>query len=344
MRTYLAGNGSSKDLVRFYYRDKEDVFDAVSYHKGGRILNMLRNYVGDQAFFKSLNLYLTTNKFKSAEAHQLRLAFEEVTGKDLNWFWNQWYYGRGHPKLNITYNYDKGANNAVVIVEQTQTTDKIFKLSVAIDIYVAGIKTRYNEWVENKTDTFSYPVSAKPDLINFDADKVLLAEKTENKTIDDYIFQYNYAKTYVDRREAIEYAIKNADEAKAKSFLLEALSDGYYKLRERILKNLTATKLDASAISKIENIARTDAKRTNRAAAIDVLSQTKNKAYEAFFLAGTSDSSYSVAGSSLLALAAVNHKKALALIPALKKDAKGSLEKAIEQLKGSSEEVRVSAR
>ena len=61
---------------------------------------MLRNYVGDSAFFKSLNLYLTTNKFKSAEAHNLRLAFEEVTGKDLNWYWNQWYYGSGHPKLN----------------------------------------------------------------------------------------------------------------------------------------------------------------------------------------------------------------------------------------------------
>jgi hypothetical protein len=39
--------------------------------------------------FKSLNLYLTTNKFKT-EAHQLRLAFEEITGKDLNWFFNQW--------------------------------------------------------------------------------------------------------------------------------------------------------------------------------------------------------------------------------------------------------------
>ena len=75
------------------------MFDAVSYNKGGRILHMLRNYVGDSAFFKALNLYLTTNKFKSAEAQQLRLAFEEVTGKDLNWFWNQWYYGAGNPSL-----------------------------------------------------------------------------------------------------------------------------------------------------------------------------------------------------------------------------------------------------
>jgi aminopeptidase N len=178
------------------------VFDAVSYHKGGRVLNMLRNYVGDEAFFKSLNLYLNNNKFKSAEAHQLRLAFEEVTGKDYNWFWNQWYYANGHPKLDITYSYDTIAKKATVIVKQTQTTEKVFKLPVAIDVYAAGKKTRYNEWVENKTDTFNYPLSSKPDLINFDGDKVLLAEKTENKTMDDYVYQYKYAKTYVDQKRS----------------------------------------------------------------------------------------------------------------------------------------------
>ena len=96
MTGYLGSRSESKDLVRFNYGDKEEMFDAVSYNKGGRILHMLRNFVGDSAFFKSLNLYLTRYKFQAAEAHQLRLIFEEVTGKDLNWFFNQWYFGGGH--------------------------------------------------------------------------------------------------------------------------------------------------------------------------------------------------------------------------------------------------------
>ncbi len=332
MLGYLSSGGASKNLVRFYYRDKEDVFDAVSYNKGGCIINMLRNYVGDDAFFKSLNLYLTNHKFKSAEAQNLRLAFEEVTGKDLNWFWNQWYYGNSHPILDIIYSYDKVANKATVIVNQTQATDKIFKLPAAIDIYNASKKTRYNVWVENKTDTFTYAVNSKPDLINFDCDKVLLAEKKENKTISDYLYQYKYAKTYVDRREAIVYAIKNKDQAEAKNFLIAALNDPYYELREHVLNNITASELDSPGIKKIETIARTDAKRIIRAAAIDVLAQTNHKAYEDFFIAGTKDSSYSVAGSSLLALAAIDQQKALSLLPDLKKDAKGTLEKAVEQL------------
>src|SRR4028119_1308716 len=129
MQGYLQSQSDKKDLVRHYYNDKEAMFDAVSYNKGGRILHMLRNYVGDSAFYKALNLYLNTNKFKSAEAHQLRLAFEEVTGKDLNPFWNQWYFGAGHPKLDINYNYDAAAQQTRVIVNQTQD-GKVFQLPV----------------------------------------------------------------------------------------------------------------------------------------------------------------------------------------------------------------------
>ena len=58
--------------------------------------------VRDDAFFASLKLYLETHKHKTAEAHELRLAFEEITGEDLNWFFNEWYFAAGHPKLDIT--------------------------------------------------------------------------------------------------------------------------------------------------------------------------------------------------------------------------------------------------
>ena len=102
MNQYLQDPANqTKDLVRFHYNDKEDVFDLVSYQKGGRILNMLRTYLGDAAFFKGLKIYLTTNAFKAGEAQQLRLALEEASGLDLNWYFNQWYYGAGNPDLNI---------------------------------------------------------------------------------------------------------------------------------------------------------------------------------------------------------------------------------------------------
>jgi hypothetical protein len=37
-------------------------------------------------FSLKVNNYLVSNKFKTAEFHNLRMAFEEVSGEDLNWF------------------------------------------------------------------------------------------------------------------------------------------------------------------------------------------------------------------------------------------------------------------
>lgn len=332
MSDYLESSGENKPLVRFYYRDKEDMFDRVTYEKGGRILNMLRNFVGDEAFFKSLNLYLNTYKFSSAEADNLRLAFEEVTGKDLNWFWNQWYYATGHPHLNITYSYEEAATKATVIVKQTQAEDNVFKLPAAIDIYTNGVKTRYPVWVENRTDTFSFRLAGKPALINFDGDKVLLAQKQENKTLDEYIYQYNYAKNYVDRREAIDYAVEHKTQRDAKAFLIDALSDRFYELRNRVLKTLVASDLDAAALRVVESMARNDKNRIVRASAIDVLATTYSTAYEKFFQAGVKDSSYTVAGASLSALAAVNPAKAISVLPEVISDAKGRLKLAVMEV------------
>lgn len=163
MQAYIRGNSSKKDLVRFYYADKEDMFDLVSYQKGGRILNMLRNYVGDSAFFKSLNKYLNDNKFGNGSAHKLRLAFEAVTGRDLNWFFNQWYFNSGHPKLNINSAYDETAKQVVLTIKQTQDSNKIFKLPVAIDVYADKEKTRHNVWLENRFDTLKLTCPSKPD-------------------------------------------------------------------------------------------------------------------------------------------------------------------------------------
>lgn len=335
MQGYLFSNSNKKDLVRFYYSDKEDVFDAVSYNKGGRILHMLRNYVGDAAFFKALNLYLTTNKFKSAEAQQLRLAFEEVTGRDLNWFWNQWYYGSGQPALDIKYGYDAATKNASVIVNQTQAGDKIFKLPVAIDVYEGGQKKRHQVWLENKSDTFYFKSEEKPDLINFDGDKVLLCTKKENKTLDEYINQYKYAGNYLDRREAIDFAAKNQTDEKAIGLLNAALKDKYFKLRQYVIQKIDLKKKDVAALVEpsLADIAKKDEKTVVRADAIAKLSTYKNENYIPLFKAAVSDSSYSVSGNALSALfeldsaGAVSEAKKLSALPA-----KGSLSDAITDI------------
>lgn len=333
MQGYLMSGSQSKDLARFYYRDKEDMFDAVSYNKGGRILHMLRNYIGDDAFFKSLNKYLNTNKFGTGSAHKLRLAFEEVTGKDLNWFWNQWYFGSGHPLLDISYNYNADTKMLSVMMKQTQSTDKVFKLPFAIDVYLGSNKTRYNVWMNNKVDTFSFAVASKPNLVNVDADKILLCTKKESKTLAEYIHQYTYAGKYLDRKEALDYAAKKSSDSTAVKLLQKALNDPFAALKIKAIQALQNTDMDAATIATIEVLAEKDASRLVRAEAIDALSSLKDKKYLSLFTKGTNDSSYSVAGASLEALALLDEKVASDLATKLSKlPAKGRLSTAISSI------------
>ena len=335
MNGYMQSQSEHKDLVRFHYRDKEDVFDAVSYNKGGRILHMIRNYIGDSAFFKALNLYLTTNKFKSGEAHQLRMAFEEVTGKDLNWYFNQWYYGAGHPKLDVSYAYDEASKSTTVIVKQTQTSGKIFRLPVAVDIYEGGKKERKQVWVDSKIDTFTFTHKVKPDLVNFDGDKYLLADKKENgKTLDNYVYQYKNAGLYLDRKEAIDFVAKSQNDPKAVELLKASLSDKYGGLRSYTMGKLDMKNdgIRKAVESTLYQMAQKDAKPMVRAEAISMLVHYDKPEYKALFVKSLSDSSYTVAGEALVALteidSAAGYKEAQRLA---KQPAKGKLGDAISE-------------
>ena len=328
MQGYLMSGSEGKDLVRYHYRDKEDMFDAVSYNKGGRILHMLRNFVGDDAFFKSLNNYLTTNKFKAGEAAQLRLAFEEVTGKDLMWFWNQWYYGSGHPKLKISYNYDIPGipGTTEMIVEQTQKSGKIFTLPVAVDVYVNGKAERYNVWVKTAKDTFYFKTPVKPELVNFDADKILLAEKTDNKTEDNFKAQWKYAKNYMDRKEAIDFFAK-----KSMPEIAKGLNDKFHGIRTLTISKLAATpyKTDKVVLEEVERIAKTDPNKKTKAAAIGFLVKNGDAKYLPIYEAAVTDSSYSVAAAALKGLVAKDAANGYTLAKKYSTDAKGPLSNAI---------------
>lgn len=331
MQNYFLSEGADKkNLVRFNYADKEDVFDIVTYQKGGRILNMLRNYLGYDAFYKGLNIYLKTNSFKNGEAQQLRLALEEASGLDLNWFFNQWYYGAGHPILNISYKWDDSKKTESVYIQQNQD-GQIFKLPIAIDIYGGGKKERHKVWLNSKEDTLTFTLSAKPDLVNVDADKVLLALKTDNKTHEEFNFQYFNAPLYLDRFEAINDAAGHQSSLESQKVLVAALTDKYYGLRIKAINalHISDTVLMKSALPVLVASAQNDPNTVAQAAAISALAKLKKQEYSELFKKLLNSQSYAVQGAALNGLASIDPTQALALARNFEKDNKAALTRAI---------------
>jgi aminopeptidase N len=331
MANYLGSkNDALKNLVRFHYTDKEEVFDLVSYQKGGRILNMMRNYLGDKVFFKGLNIYLKQNAFKNGEAHQLRLAMEEASGQDMNWFFNQWYFSSGHPLLTIDYAWDEASKTEKVTLKQTQGGTP-FILPMAVDIYSGGAKKRFQITMKDAEQTFSFPVTAKPELVNVDADKVLLAVKTDHKSLGEYAFQYANAPLYTDRLEAIIAADKNKKDPNAAQILLAALNDKYYGLRLEAMEatDLTDPETAKATLPLIQKLAASDPNTLVQAAAISAIGTSANPADLPLFKKGLQSPSYAIQGASLMALSLQKSDEALAAAKSLEKDNKKALTEAI---------------
>ncbi|MDY7394032.1 M1 family metallopeptidase [Aureibaculum sp. 2210JD6-5] len=322
---YFMGGNESKKLVRFHYGSREDMFDAVSYNKGGAILHMLRHYLGDKAFFAGLKEYLISNKYQTGEAHQLRLALEEISGKDLNPFFNQWFFDSGHPKLNVSYIYNDENKSVTVLIKQT--TDKVFEFPLDIDVYENGVAERYKINVKNKEEKFTIKYKTKPQLINIDADKILLAEIKDEKPIDNYIYQYNNKKAnFLDRRNAIEILAADQDNKEAYKTLMNALNDKYYGLRILALDKIDVSK-DKSTLKIIENLATSDDKTLVKAKAIKVLGKLDDKKYANIFKEATKSKSYSVKSNAIAALYKIDKGAALDKVVAITNplDKKGML-------------------
>jgi len=316
MNKYLSQmTESDPALIRYNYTDKEDMFDATSYEKGGRVLNMLRNYVGDSAFFKSLNLYLTQNKFGTGEVQKLRLAFEQITGEDLNWFFNEWFLSPGHPKIDISYEYDDSLHVENVTIEQRQSGKfPLYRLPMNVDVYAGGMKKRYAINDINRVQTFQFPVGKKPDLVNVDADKILLCEKTDEKSDSEFVYQYYHAPLFVDRVEAIIHfdsaQIRNEN---SRTALLSSLHDKYYSIRLKAIHTIDwEAGYDRNMLkSAFMQLASNDSSSTVRAAAIDKLDELRDPSLSVLFQRGTKDSSHLVTGQALMALSGVDTIAAL---------------------------------
>ena len=313
IKPYLSDpSNHEKKLVRYYYNDKEDMFDLVSYNKGGAILHMLRKYLGDNAFFSGLKKYLNTYQYKSAEVSQLRLALEEVSGKDLQWFFNQWFFGSGHPNIQVSYDYN--SLEKTVTVNFVQTQNNAFKFPMAIDIFENGTKTRHHVFVDGRDSSFKFIYQSKsPSLIQVNADGVLLAEFSENKVLSDYIFQLKNADNYLHKREALLKVAEKQDQKQAFNAINEALNDDFYKIRILALEqiNLINKWSKKSAINTIKQLATNDSKTLVQASAIETLGKLTDPELRPVFLKALNSESFSVVGKALVAMYYVDKEYAV---------------------------------
>ncbi|HZH85729.1 MAG TPA: M1 family metallopeptidase [Brumimicrobium sp.] len=260
------------DMIWYEYDEKEDMFDGHSYNKGGRILHMLRYYLGDDAFYEGLKKYLNDNAYGAAEIHHLRLAFEEVSGEDLNWFFNQWFLSSHHPKLNISQ--ELGEGEVTIRIDQTQDLEKapLYKLPMKIGVYSGGKKVTHEVVVDKNINKFTFSYEGEIENIIVDEDRTILGGYSHDKPREWYVHQFYNAPRYKDREQSVVYGSRLRT-PEGKQMILDALNDEFWYIRQLAISKLDKLGADkkAEVFVHLQNMAKTDKNSKVRGAALTTL-------------------------------------------------------------------------
>ncbi len=134
-------------LFNYPHAKPSSNYPGTIYQKGSAVLAMLRYHLGDSLFFGSLNDYLNTYANFTATSQLLQGAFEEYSGEDLDWFFDQWVFQAGWPKLtsSLKYDYDTGgrANKLHIKLNQAQNPDYYVFTNVPVEI---SFKDKSGRW------------------------------------------------------------------------------------------------------------------------------------------------------------------------------------------------------
>jgi len=324
LNSYLVeAKGKQENLIRFNYENREDMFDRHSYQKGGTILHILRNYVGDDAFFASLKKYLNDNAYKSVEIHQLRLAFEEVTGEDLNWFFNQWFLSKGHPVLDYNYEWNELTKTSTVTIQQYQDlkTTPLYKIPMQVDLYFKDSIRREQITLDKQIQKFTFNCSTKPIVINVDAEKNITCTKTDHHSAEEWKVLYEKGKLFLDRLEALN-GLKDFEVNSDGAMVFKtALEDKNEAIRIFAIEHCDKLSKDSTLENKLVSLLQNDPISAVRAAAIYKFGELyDDKKNIEIIKKATLDSSFNVLEASIDYLISKSPEDAMMMVKAFEKE------------------------
>lgn len=213
-------------IVRHDFDDSGE-FDGNAYDKGGWVLHMLRTQLGDPAFFAGLKHYLEVNRGKNVMTSDLTKAIEEATHTNVDQFFDQWVYGAGAPKFEVTSVYNADQKQVALTVKQTQKPEcnvGIFRVPVSVEITNAGGPKLYPIQITKDSETFTLPSSSAPQMVLFDKGDHVLKSVSFRKEKAELFYQLKNAADVPDRADAAVALGKMKDDPEVVAALGQALN------------------------------------------------------------------------------------------------------------------------
>jgi aminopeptidase N len=318
--------GNRRPIVTKNYANPDSVFDTYAYPRGGAVLHMLRQSLGEDNWWRAINYYLNKYASQPVETEQFRIAIEESTGQAMDWFFDEWLYKMGHPIFRVTQDYDPATKILKLSVEQLQTIDNtsqfpqvaLFQTPVNIEIGTAsGMRLERVQILPKKQQTFLLSVDSKPLLVNFDYHGTLIKELEFKKTTDELAYQMTRDEDVLGRVWALSQlqtriAAATTSETEKQQIAL-ALSnvvtrDKFWGVRVNAATALADVKAPVSRSALIAATGDVDAR--VRARAVTSLAISSDRSLASLYLKLLNDQSYAVIKAAASAVGATKSAEA----------------------------------
>lgn len=239
-----------RPIVTNVFNEPIDLFDRHLYEKGSLVLHMLRGVLGDDQFFRSLQRYVRDNQERNVITQDLANAIAAETGRNLDWFFDQWVYRPGHPRLKVSWTWDEAAKLATVSVRQTQDTadgTPLFRLPVTVDFRRGRAKpTSFAIELDRADQTFVFPLAAKPDLCRFDPHNLVLKELDFDKSVGELRLQLRDDDDIAGRQAAARGLGKKGGPEAVEALETAVMGDRYWAVQAAAAKALGEVRTTAA--------------------------------------------------------------------------------------------------
>jgi aminopeptidase N len=307
-----------RPMVTHIYREAIELYDRHIYEKGSCVYHMLRAELGEELFWLAIQTFIQDHAHKTVETVDLLRAIEKATGRNLAFLFDQYVYRGGHPEFKVAYTWDGDANLAKVTVTQTQVSrDKngnrdLFDLKIPIGFghtqpnSAAPHLTTFSVRVNEREQSFYFPLGAKPDFISFDVGNNYLKTVTLEYPVPELKAQLGFDPDPISRIYAATALAKKGGLEAVKALAAALQNDQFWGVRLEVAKQLAKINLDQTFDSLILGLQ--DENAPVRQAVVEALAQIKTypsyKAVKSFVEAG--DPSYYVEAAACRAIGAIS--------------------------------------
>ena len=307
-RQYFRSEGGRPKLLTrpaSIYKDPWNMFDATTYNKGSWAVRTLEGQIGSKALWKGLHVYLTRYREGSGDTGRFEKVMEEVSGKNLQPFFEQWFHTPGHPVFEASWKWDGSAHAAMVEVQQKG--EHLYTGTIPVAVWVNGQRTDRTLDLTGRTQSLRMDLPGQPQLVEIDPDHFWLKElHWRHRSVAEWTWSAEHAPWSADRVDAIEelsrgcgsghrtefaallqhileqdasvdvrtaalQALAGADPVAAQAWALRFLSGHDVDLREAGAEALAHLPVAAATVAPLETAFRHDGISAVRAAALIAL-------------------------------------------------------------------------